>query len=51
MYFCLTTTDLPERERIFGKALLDPGRRCFGAQLVDEYAAVVAEVSLEGVLH
>jgi len=51
MYLCSTTTYLPEREHIFGKALLDRGDRRAGAQLEEEDAAVVAEVSLEGVLH
>jgi hypothetical protein len=43
---------LPERARILGKALLDPGDGRVGAQLEEEDAAVVAdgEVSLESVL-
>jgi hypothetical protein len=53
MYLSSTTTDLPERERIIEKALLDPGDRRVGAQLEEEDAAEVGDggVCRAGVLH
>jgi hypothetical protein len=49
----LDNDGLPERERIFGKALLDAGDRRAGTRLEEEYAAEVddGEVSRAGVLH
>jgi len=43
----------PERERIFGKAVLDPRKRRVGTRFEEEDAAEVddSEVSRAGVLH